>query len=205
MIDELAGFPAAERCQPIDRLDRVRSFARKCHSNERHCEHVATLAGQIFDSLHQSHNLPATGREILQAAALLHDIGYLINHSKHHKHAYHLIMHSDLPGYSAREVEVIANVARYHRRAVPKTSHANFAQLERDDQRLVRHLSAILRVADGLDRAHTQCVAGVQCESDGQGIRLVVTSESEPQVEIWDANRKSRLFEKAFGTRLSCR
>src|SRR5256886_11413201 len=128
-------------------MEVVRRFARKCHSNERHCEQVATLAASIFDALKDAYALPASARDILQAAALLHDIGYLINHEKHHKHAYHLIMHGDLRGFSSREIELIANVARYHRRAPPKKTHANFARLDRGERRLVRRVSGGLRPA----------------------------------------------------------
>ncbi len=202
MIRELPGGTVAEPTPPRDRLEWVRQFAAKCRSNERHCGHVANLAATIFDGLQESCDLPPSGREILQAGALLHDIGYLINHSKHHKHAYHLIMHGELPGFSSREVELIANVARYHRRAFPKKSHANFRRLDRDDRRLVRHLSGILRLADGLDRTHTQCVACVACEPSYDSIRLVVDAAADPKVEIWDAERKAALFEKVFGTRL---
>jgi exopolyphosphatase/guanosine-5'-triphosphate,3'-diphosphate pyrophosphatase len=126
----------------------------------------------------------------------------LINHSKHHKHAYHLIMHGELAGFSAREVELIANVARYHRRALPKKAHENFRRLDKDERRLVRRLSGILRVADGLDRTHGQCVATLQCEHVDGVMRVVLDAPSDPEVEIWDAERKAQLFERAFDTRL---
>src|SRR2546430_6818703 len=115
MIDDLYPTAAPSRAPVADRMEVVRRFARKCHSNERHCEQVANLATSVFDALRDAYALPAGGRDILRAAALLHDIGYLINHEKHHKHAYHLIMHGDLRGFSSREIELIANVARYHR------------------------------------------------------------------------------------------
>ena len=181
-----------------DRMEWVRLFARKCGSNEMHCEHVAFLATQIFDGLQDAYDLEPESRELLVAAALLHEIGYLISHAQHHKHAYHLVMHGDLPGYSAREVELIANVARYHRRAYPKKSHDNFASLGKADRRLVRCLSGILRVADGLDRTHARAVTGVSVEFGDSETRLLVESESLPQVEMWDADRKAGLFEKVY-------
>jgi exopolyphosphatase/guanosine-5'-triphosphate,3'-diphosphate pyrophosphatase len=191
------GIPA----RPKDRFESVRAFARKCHSSERHCEHVARLAGELFDGLRGHHDeLPPEGREILTAAALLHDVGYLINHAKHHRHAYHLIQHAELTGWTAREVELIANVARYHRKAVPKKRHSNFARLERADRRLVRLLAAILRVADGLDRTHTQRVTAVGVEAGRKATRLVLAAESDPQVERWDAERKASLFSRVFDT-----
>src|SRR5256885_3691553 len=135
MIDDLYGTASPPRAPVAYRLAEVRRFARKSHSTQRHCEQVATVAVSIFDALRDAYALPAGGRDILQAAALLHDIGYLINHEEHHKHAYHLIMHGDLRGFSSREIELIANVARYHRRAPPKKTHANFARLDRGQRR----------------------------------------------------------------------
>ena len=203
MIDERTGVAAPSKAQPPDRLEAVRRFARKCRSNERHCEHVAALAAELFDALRDAYTLPPGGRDVLRAAALLHDIGYLINHEEHHKHAYHLIMHADLRGFSAREVELIANVARYHRRAGPKRTHANFASLEKSERRLVRRLAGILRVADGLDRAHAQVVAGVRCRIGDGWTRILVTAAHNPSIELEDAKRKAGLFQEAFSTQLA--
>jgi exopolyphosphatase/guanosine-5'-triphosphate,3'-diphosphate pyrophosphatase len=203
MIDERGGIPAPAKDLPPDRLEAVRRFARKCRSNERHCEHVAALAAELFDALRDAYALPPAGRDVLRAAALLHDIGYLINHEEHHKHAYHLIMHADLRGFSAREVELIANVARYHRRAVPKKAHANFAGLEKGERRLVRRLAGILRVADGLDRAHGQVVSGVRCRVGDGWMRILVTAAHDPLIELEDAKRKAGLVQKAFETQVS--
>ena len=192
----------AARADVDDRMEWVRKFARKCRSNEAHCEHVARLSLQIFDCVKKEFELPNEAREILEAGALLHDIGYLIGHAKHHKHAYHLIMHGELPTFSVREQELIANLARYHRRALPKKSHKNLARLPKSDRRLVRYLGGILRVADGLDRAHTQSVTGVSCDMNDDHVHMRVAADAPPQVELWDANRKSGLFEKAFHTKL---
>jgi len=133
----------------------------------------------------------------------LHDIGYLINHEKHHKHAYHLIMHGDLRGFSSREIELIANVARYHRRAPPKKTHANFARLDRGERRLVRRLSGVLRVADGLDRAHGQVLQGVRCRVGDGSVRMLVRATRDPAIELEDAKRKAGLFERAFHAELT--
>ena len=198
MIDDLFGTTPPARAPVADRMEVVRRFARKCHSNERHCEHVATLAASIFDALSDAYALPSGGRDILRAAALLHDIGYLINHEEHHKHAYHLIMHGDLRGFSSREIELIANVARYHRRAAPKKAHANFARLDRGERRLVRRLSGVLRVADGLDRAHGQAIQGVRCRVGDGWVRMLVRATRDPAIELEDATRKAGLFERAF-------
>jgi len=181
MIGELPGQPSGHP-QPADRMEWVRVLARKCRSNELHCEHVARLAGQIWDGLQPAYDLPVWSRELLQAAALLHDIGYIINHAKHHKHAYHLIMHGDLPGFSPHEVELIANLARYHRRAFPGKRHANLSRISGEDRRLIGRLAGILRVSDGLDRTHSRLVAGVRAEDRGSRVRVVLEAASLPQV-----------------------
>jgi exopolyphosphatase / guanosine-5'-triphosphate,3'-diphosphate pyrophosphatase len=203
MISELPGRPAVvQLAQTGDRMEWVRLFARKCRANERHCEHVANLAGQIFDGIQKRFGLPDSARDILQAAALLHDIGYLISHSKHHKHTYHLIMHGDLPTFSPHEVELIANVARYHRRAFPRRSHPNLARIPREERRLIGRLSGILRIADGLDRTHSGSVTAVRSRILRDRTRLYIEASAAPEVECADAERKSDLFKKAFDTEL---
>jgi exopolyphosphatase/guanosine-5'-triphosphate,3'-diphosphate pyrophosphatase len=203
MIAELSGRPAAAQLPPTgDRMEWVRLFARKCRANELHCEHVANLALQIFDGLKGRYRLPAYGRDVLQAGALLHDIGYLISHSKHHKHTYHLIMHGDLPAFSPHEVELIANVARYHRRALPKKSHSNLARMSQEERLLISRLSGILRIADGLDRTHSRSVTAIKVRGLRNRLRLTIEASAAPEVERADAERKSDLFKKAFDTEL---
>jgi exopolyphosphatase / guanosine-5'-triphosphate,3'-diphosphate pyrophosphatase len=201
MISELPGRSSITQLpQSGNRVEWARHFARKCRSNERHCEQVATLALQIFEGIKTRFGLPASSRDLLQAAALLHDIGYLISHSKHHKHAYHLILHGDLPGFSPHEVELIANVARYHRRAFPKKRHENLARLTADERRLIGRLSGILRIADGLDRTHSQAVTGLKVRALRNSLRLSIEAAASPEVECADAQRKSDLFKQAFDT-----
>jgi exopolyphosphatase/guanosine-5'-triphosphate,3'-diphosphate pyrophosphatase len=203
MMAELSGRPAAAQLPPAgDRMEWVRLFARKCRANELHCEHVANLALQIFDGLKARYHLPGYGRDVLQAAALLHDIGYLISHSKHHKHTYHLIMHGDLPAFSPHEVELIANVARYHRRALPKKSHSNLARMSQEERLLISRLSGILRIADGLDRTHSRSVTAISVRALRNRLRLNIEASAAPEVERADAERKSDLFTKAFDTEL---
>jgi exopolyphosphatase/guanosine-5'-triphosphate,3'-diphosphate pyrophosphatase len=111
-------------------------------------------------------------------------------------------MHGDLRGFSAREIELIANVARYHRRAFPKKKHRNFARLDRAERRLVRRLSGILRVADGLDRTHSQSVTTLRCRIGDGWVRMYLTATRDPGIELEDAQRKADLFERAFRSTL---
>jgi exopolyphosphatase / guanosine-5'-triphosphate,3'-diphosphate pyrophosphatase len=201
MISDLPGRSRASQVAlPGNRMEWVRSFARKAHSNERHCEHVAGLALQLFDGVKKRYRLPDSSRDLLQAAALLHDIGYLISHAKHHKHAYHLIMHGDLPGFTPLEMELVANVVRYHRRAFPRKRHENLAYLSSSDRKLIAKLSGILRIADGLDRTHSQSVTGAKVRVLRGRLRVGLQARSFPEIEAADAERKADLFRKAFKT-----
>ena len=186
-----------------DRMESVLAFARKCRCNERHNRHLAELAGQMFDGLSTRLELPAGARDLLVAAALLHDVGALISHAGHHKHAYPLIAHGDIRGFSGREIEVIANLARYHRGASPRKAHATFRQLKKSDRRLVRALAGILRVAVSLDRTHTQRVHTVRCVWRSGRLRLLLEAQAEPQVEVGDAQRKTELLARQLDARVS--
>lgn len=207
MVDELGlGRRPSDGAQ-VDRLRAARRFAASCRYEERHSEQVARLAVRLFDDLAGlSGEAPADesdwrspiNRELLEAAAVLHDVGYLINYSRHHKHSYHLIAHSDMPGYTNRQREIVANVARYHRRSHPKQKHAAYARLSREDQAIVRRLSALLRIADGLDRTHTQSVGEVRAEVIGPRVVFRVTARDGAEVNIWGAERKADLFEEVF-------
>lgn len=208
MVEELGAGRRASRNAPVDRLREARRFAASCRYEERHSEQVARLAVRLFDDLagafgpapdDESDWRHPVNRELLEAAAVLHDVGYLINYSKHHKHSYHLIAHSDMPGYTSRQREIVANVARYHRRSHPKQKHSAFRRLSAADQAIVHRLSALLRIADGLDRTHTQSVIDVRAEVIGDRAVFRVEATSPQDVNIWGAQRKAGLFEEDFG------
>ena len=200
MIAERFAGPAALGARRLDRMERLRAFARKCRSNERHAEQVSTIAAQIFDGLRDPFVLPAEANDLLAGAAWLHDVGVLIGHTGHHKHAYHLIMHGELPGFSAREVELIANVVRYSRRGRPKKSHPNFVRLPREDRRIVKVLAGILRVANGLDRTHTRRVMRVRVRVIDGRVRMGIVAHGDASVELLDTRQRTGLLERALGT-----
>jgi exopolyphosphatase/guanosine-5'-triphosphate,3'-diphosphate pyrophosphatase len=184
---------------PDMRLRSVMQLAKNCDFEEDHARHVAELSTAIFDQTKSLHDLGPCERELLRYAALLHDVGYHINYKRHHKHSYYLIKNGDLNGFEEREIEIVANVARYHCKSAPRKTHENWRRLSGDDRRIVRILAAILRIADGLDRSHFSVVKQIQCRLNGKGVAIEVTPSSDPELEIWGANKKKELFEEIFG------
>ena len=188
---------------PVDRTAAVGRFAMACGSDDAHGQHVARLAGEMFSQLVESFQLVPTDQWLVEAAARLQDVGYLIDYDRHHKHSYHLILHSQLEGITPEELEIVANVARYHRGGEPKKKHAHFQRLDRQSRKRVRQLAAILRIAGGLDRSHSQIVDGVTMEVHHGGVDMSVKSPSFPEVDLWGARRRAGLFEKVFDAPLT--
>lgn len=187
---------------PDTRKRSIYELLTKCSWHEQHSIQVCRLALKLFDDLRPWHNLTERERELLEYAALTHDIGYHISHKKHHKHALYLIMNADLKGFQQDEIEIIANVARYHRRSTPKARHSHFDVLNPTQKQTIRALSGILRVADGLDRSHFQNVKEFNINVTDQAITIHLETIGDPQLEIWGAMRKSELFEKLFNRSL---
>ena len=180
----------------------VREFAERCHYEEGHATQVRRLALRLFDALGARLGCRPEERATLADAALLHDVGYHINYDRHHKHSYHLIVHAELLGISPSEQVVIGNVARYHRGAPPKRKHRNFGELDRALRDQVVRLSAILRVADGLDRGHVGTVDDLRVRWLQRAIRITPTAvkgAGAPRLELWGAHRKSQLLAKVAG------
>ena len=180
----------------------VRDFARSCHVDENHGEQVARLSLQLFDALAAAFGLDQRARQLLETAALLHDVGYFISYAAHHKHSYHLIRYASLFDFTPREKEIIANIARYHRKSLPKKNHEGFAGLARDDQALVKKLGGILRLVDGLDRRRASAVSGLACTLGGKTFRLQLQGSDDLSVELYGGRIKGDLFQEAFGCRL---
>ncbi|MBD3617475.1 MAG: Ppx/GppA family phosphatase [Gracilimonas sp.] len=180
----------------------VFELLRKTDWHENHSRHVANMALTIFDALEDELELPEGDRELLEYAAYLHDIGYYISHAKHHKHALYIIRHSDLKGFKEHEIEIIANVARYHRRSTPKKRHGEYWKMSPEIRKRIKKLSGILRIADGLDRSHYQNVKDLQVQSGENEIKINIRTEGEPHLEIWGAERKSQLFKEVTGKKL---
>ncbi|HBA73191.1 MAG: exopolyphosphatase [Geobacteraceae bacterium GWC2_55_20] len=192
------GFTDGNSTPPTWR-DSVMDFARSCHIDEPHATHVTDISLSIFDTLVLPFGMKKPERKLLEAAAMLHDSGYFISYGSHHKHSYHLIRHAELFGFTPRERELIAQIARYHRKSLPKRKHEAFQSLKEKDQVTVARLGGILRLADGLDRRRNSLVQDASCLFGGATVTIRLSATEDISVEIFGANAKKDLFEKAFG------
>jgi exopolyphosphatase/guanosine-5'-triphosphate,3'-diphosphate pyrophosphatase len=192
---------------PDLRRRSVVGLCRRFAYHEAHAEQTARLALDVFRGTRALHGLSNADGELLEYAALLHDIGYHISPQRHHKHAAYLIASADMKGFTVEELAVIAQVVRYHRKATPKDSHAEFMALAPPLRRKVKVLAGILRIADGLDRSFTQLVRQVHVEASDKAVtmRIVVVGvggASDPSLEVWGARRKRDLFEEVFSRKV---
>ncbi|MGE5456775.1 MAG: HD domain-containing protein [Methanococcaceae archaeon] len=174
-----------------------------CNYDKEHSFHVAGLALQIFDQVSEKYSLGLNLRIYLESAAILHDIGYHIAHSRHHKHSHYIIRNSELMGFNENEIDIIANTARYHRKTGPKEAHKEFSKLNDKTKKTVKILSSILRVADSLDRTHAKLVNRVVLSQKSKRTKITVYSNgSYPEIELWSFERRKGLFEEVFNTKL---
>ncbi len=198
--DNLAPAEAAEPESP--RLRSISQLMAATHVDRVHAAHIVHLALSLFDQwkalgLHDY----ARARELLEYAGLLHDAGFFISHTDHQKHSYYLIRHSELLGFNDREIEIMANLALYHRKAAPRKKHLAFAVLDSKTQQAIRVLSCALRLAEALDRSHLMLVKDVRCEqlAKPDRIRLTLQAAGDAQLELWAAEVQARAFTKTFG------
>lgn len=194
------------RFQSSIRQRSVLKTAKKYQTNLEHGDRVAAFALSIFDQTQaQIHNWGANQRQLLWAAAVLHNSGHHVSHSAHHKHSYYLIRNSELLGYNETEIEIIANIARYHRKSPPKKKHENYRNLLHKEHRtMVNQLSAMLRLAVALDRRQIGAISHIQCEyqPNFQEFKMLIfpsTIEDECGLEMWSLDYKKGVFEEEFG------
>lgn len=179
----------------------VRHLSELMDEEQEHSQQVAYLALQLFDATALLHGLDEGCREYLEAAALLANVGLFISHSQHHRHSYYVIRNSErLIGFTDTEIEIIALVARYHRKSAPKPSHPEFAALRPDDQRVVRVLAGLLRIAIGLDRSHEGRVQSVRVRRRGSGLAVEAfpAPDADVSLELYAADERKQLLEDAL-------
>src|SRR5687767_4321864 len=184
---------------PDVRRRSVIELAERCSYWPEHANQVARLSLSIFDQTRSAHMLTDREREWLEFAALLHDIGTHISYPRHHKHSYYLIKNGDLRGFEPAEAEIIALVARYHRKSAPSKSHTDFRALGGKTRRIVRTLAAILRFAETLDRSHALAVTAVEVYDRGEEYLVNVRTAGDAELELWAAHRQVAPLERALG------
>jgi exopolyphosphatase/guanosine-5'-triphosphate,3'-diphosphate pyrophosphatase len=197
------------RYQTEVRERSILKIARKYETNLDYGQKVASFALSLFDQLQGIlHNWGERARELLWAAAILHNCGLYISHAAHHKHSYYLIRNAELLGYTETEIEIIANLARYHRKNKPKKKHENYNNLtSKESRQLVRQLSAILRLAIALDRRQIGAISRIECKYDGeyQQLHLHLTPSypnDDCALELWSLDYKKAVFEEEYGVKL---
>jgi exopolyphosphatase/guanosine-5'-triphosphate,3'-diphosphate pyrophosphatase len=185
-----------------DRSESLEQVCQKYSNDTRHSQHVSQLALNLFYQLQSMHRLPEKYAGILHAAAMLHDIGLMIAEPKHHKHSYYLIKSSGMKSFNKLDLELVANIARYHRKAHPSHKHLGFSQLSPTHQDVVRKLSSILRVADALDFRQEQRIESVSCVVKSKTLTISVASPANVKDEIEWATNKGRLVQEVFNKEL---
>jgi exopolyphosphatase/guanosine-5'-triphosphate,3'-diphosphate pyrophosphatase len=181
----------------LGRRRAVVGLARRYSADNTHGRKVAEIAGALFDGVAPMLGLPASGRELLEYAAMLHDIGHAVDHDRHQRHTYYLIKNSELLGFDPDEIEVIALVARSHRKQVPKPSAPELQSITGSKRKLVRGLAALLRVADALDRTHFGVVKSIHVtKASGRLVLDVDAGAENAELELWAAERRVDLLSR---------
>ncbi len=194
-IARVAQYPDVRRRSVVE-------LAERCNYAPDHAAQVGRMALALFDQTQPVHDLGAREREWLEYAAWLHDIGLHISYARHHRHSYYLIKNGGLRGFEPEEVEVVALIARDHRRTRPKRSHEGYSSLRRRLRRTVKTLAAMLRVAEGLDRSHAQSVESFDMVPGADDYLLRVFATGDTELELWAAQRSVAPLEAILGRTL---
>jgi exopolyphosphatase/guanosine-5'-triphosphate,3'-diphosphate pyrophosphatase len=175
------------------------NLGRKYHFDEDHSRHVAKLCMTLFDALVREHGMNLRERMMLETAAILHDIGMFIKGSGHHIHGQYIVANSEIFGLRKDELDIIANVIRYHRLDPPSVSDIEYITLQREERILVLKMASILRVADALDRGHSQGVKNISVERRTETLLLRTEGVHDHSLELIGLEQKADLFQDVFG------
>lgn len=181
----------------------IQQYVTKYYRDFSHAYEVKRLSLILFDEVNNSlQKIPLKYRKCLETAAILHDIGYSINSKNHNKHSFELIQKNGIDGFYDDETELVAHIARYHRGSMPdKSRHKAYGMLSKKDRKTVKRLSAILRLCDGLDRAHMKLIKSLRTHFDEENDIFIIFLESnipERTPDISSAIKKKDLFEQVF-------
>lgn len=198
---EILAFRDASFAKPIQKEVRMGAerLADKFHIDMDHALQVEDLCVQLFDALRSLHHLDDGDKLLLRVAAILHEAGRFVSPKAHHQHSYYLISNSEIFGLSHREIEIVALVARYHRHSPPKRNHKGYKDLVRGDRLLVAKLASILRVADALERGHSQRVRKLEVRMEDRRLVLIASDLEDLSLEQFALNDKGDLFTQIFG------
>jgi exopolyphosphatase/guanosine-5'-triphosphate,3'-diphosphate pyrophosphatase len=201
VLQDLSPSEQGQRLQKFTHqiLSAARSLGTKYQYDESHAERVRELSELIFDELKSEQHMTDAHRLYLQVAALLHDVGHYVSSRGHHKHSWYLISSSDLFGLRQRELDMIANIARYHRKALPQRTHTEFVVLEREDRMVVSKLAAIVRVANALAKEPFQTIRDLKVTREGDQLVITAQNVSDLSMERSALAARSDLFMEAFG------
>ena len=192
--------------QGQSRKHGVDLLAKKFNVEKEHARQCSQLSLRLFEILQGEHGLSEEYEDIMYGASLLHDSGIFIDYSQHHKHSYYLIKNSELPGFSSHEKNLVALVARYHRKGMPKKSHAEFQSLQDEEKSAVTRMASILRIADALDRSYTSAVKSLELLNSGkEELEIAVSGKGDLSLELWSVDRKKKFFEETFKKQLKLR
>jgi exopolyphosphatase / guanosine-5'-triphosphate,3'-diphosphate pyrophosphatase len=194
--------------EPPNELRAIRRFADRCRTDRRHVEQVLKLSRTLFDTLGKRLGCTSADWPLLQAAALLHDVGQLVSYKGHHRHSYHLIMHAETLPFTPEDRTLVGIISRYHRKGVPSKKHEEYGALTRENRARVKRLAALLRVADGLDRGHVAAVGAVRVGRANGALRIEAVPRlagADLTLELWGAKRKADLLEDLMETKVEIR
>jgi exopolyphosphatase/guanosine-5'-triphosphate,3'-diphosphate pyrophosphatase len=205
LSDVLSSLHARERVrlQEADLVSSARRFASRLGYDARHCEKVRELAGSLFDQLRAIHGLADGLRSLLEASALLHDIGHSVRREHHHKIGEYLVANGDIPGLSGAARDIVACLVRYHSDSEPDLGHKVYASLAASQQRQVRALVPLLRLADRLDSDHRQTVSDLRVRITPRNVLLNLKMKRSSDLILWSVQRGASLFEEEFGLKVS--
>lgn len=204
VIQDLVGMLAGKEDRGVDSqtralLQAARIFAARCESDPNHVEQVRRLSIALFEQLQPLHKMGPVERQTLELGALLHDVGHFVGDEGHQKHGEYLVLHGAIPGLEGRLRGRVASLVRYHSRFEPDADNPIYVSFDHDEQRQIRLLAAILRVADSLDFDHRQNVLGVKADVQKEKLRLQITVRNGQEFKTEKVQSKAQMLEKEFG------
>jgi exopolyphosphatase/guanosine-5'-triphosphate,3'-diphosphate pyrophosphatase len=204
LLDLLSNNPQTKTFQD-DVMQAAKEIGKKYKIDYPHSGHVANFAQQIYRELQDLHGLDPKYELLLRVAATLHEVGLFVSPREHHKHSLYLILNTEIFGLSVKDRTLVALLARYHRRYNPDPNHPHFSDLSREERMTVFKLAAILRIADCLDRSHSQRVKSIRLERDGDIFRIITSGVEDTTVEQLAISGKCDIFQEIYGYEIELR